>query len=508
MNNDDKDTAKKEIVSNKPELNEHMYNWIIAKYGKPNANWTDSLFDIIADDVYTTFFISQSMPNSAKTDVRDVAKIDVRNVAPTAVVKTDQDVLECSKKEDQQEVAATDVIEPYQEIIISDSNSSSSAELELPSSDEFEFSSSDELDSNSLTSDESDEFDSTSSSSLEKIVSNKGPSKKVKDEKHEEKDETYETDDKEEELWSSKTKGKTTKCLPTPKSKEKTLTTPKIQQTKKKFVVKSTVPIRRRSRSRRGKESWVFDHSVVVVIENDVENVKMDNQKDNCDGEFGNVNNISDEVNFSSGFNTYKKADGESMDSDHCRESEGSRKGGSILMLMDELVKVGQTMRYNMDGCMKNIEEIIESQGVDGVNFLTLQETKMESIDLFEIKRCWGNFAFDYVHSASVGKSGLDINLSKSKFIWVCGERKIGGAAENIIGSAELELPSSDEFDSLEKIVSNKGPSKKVKDEKHEEEDETYETNDKEEELWSPKTKGKTNQEKEQVRKGKRKLGV
>ncbi|GJW13210.1 hypothetical protein Tco_0017343 [Tanacetum coccineum] len=99
--------------------------------------------------------------------------------------------------------------------------------------------------------------------------------------------------------------------------------------------------------------------------ENDVENVEMDNQKDNCDGEFGNVNNISDKVN--SGFNTYKKAGGESMDSDHCRESEGSRKGGSILMLMDELVKVGQTMGYNMDGCMKNIKEIIESQGVDGV---------------------------------------------------------------------------------------------------------------------------------------------
>ncbi|GJZ80427.1 hypothetical protein Tco_0645421 [Tanacetum coccineum] len=114
----------------------------------------------------------------------------------------------------------------------------------------------------------------------------------------------------------------------------------------------------------------------------------MDNQKDNCDGEFGNVNNISDEVNFSSGFNMYKKAGGESMDSDHCRESEGSRKGGSILMLMDELVKVKELRVSNK------------------VNFLTLQETKMESIDLFEIKRCWGNFAFDYVHSASVGKSG------------------------------------------------------------------------------------------------------
>ncbi|GJR28143.1 macrophage erythroblast attacher-like protein [Tanacetum coccineum] len=60
--------------------------------------------------------------------------------------------------------------------------------------------------------------------------------------------------------------------------------------------------------------------------ENDVENVEMNNQKDNCDGEFGNVNKIFDEVNFSSGFNTYKKAGGESIVSNHCRESEGSRK--------------------------------------------------------------------------------------------------------------------------------------------------------------------------------------
>ncbi|GJU80975.1 RNA-directed DNA polymerase, eukaryota [Tanacetum coccineum] len=82
----------------------------------------------------------------------------------------------------------------------------------------------------------------------------------------------------------------------------------------------------------KSKDEWCF-------LENDVENVEMDNQKDNCDGEFGNVNNISDEVNFSSGFNTYKKAGGESMDSDHCRESEGSQKGGPYIMLMDELLR-------------------------------------------------------------------------------------------------------------------------------------------------------------------------
>nr|GEW07775.1 RNA-directed DNA polymerase, eukaryota, reverse transcriptase zinc-binding domain protein [Tanacetum cinerariifolium] len=40
------------------------------------------------------------------------------------------------------------------------------------------------------------------------------------------------------------------------------------------------------------------------------------------------------------------------------------------------------------------------------VNFVTLQETKMEKIDLWCIKRCWGNFAFDYAYSGAVGNSG------------------------------------------------------------------------------------------------------
>ena len=40
------------------------------------------------------------------------------------------------------------------------------------------------------------------------------------------------------------------------------------------------------------------------------------------------------------------------------------------------------------------------------VNFVGLQETKMESIDLFTVRSCWGNSTFDYVHSDSVGNSG------------------------------------------------------------------------------------------------------
>nr|GEX61101.1 RNA-directed DNA polymerase, eukaryota [Tanacetum cinerariifolium] len=37
---------------------------------------------------------------------------------------------------------------------------------------------------------------------------------------------------------------------------------------------------------------------------------------------------------------------------------------------------------------------------------MCLQETKLESLELFNIKRCWGNFNFDHVYSPSVGNSG------------------------------------------------------------------------------------------------------
>ncbi|GKA94900.1 hypothetical protein Tco_0816938 [Tanacetum coccineum] len=54
--------------------------------------------------------------------------------------------------------------------------------------------------------------------------------------------------------------------------------------------------------------------------------------------------------------------------SGHSKYSVLPRTGGSILNLMEEVVKVGQTMGYNMDGCIKDITEIIESQGEFGVN--------------------------------------------------------------------------------------------------------------------------------------------
>nr|GFB09534.1 RNA-directed DNA polymerase, eukaryota [Tanacetum cinerariifolium] len=58
----------------------------------------------------------------------------------------------------------------------------------------------------------------------------------------------------------------------------------------------------------------------------------------------------------------------ESICSGHFKKSEVPRKGGSILELIDDFVNVGQTMGYDMTGCIKNMEEIIKSQGVDEIH--------------------------------------------------------------------------------------------------------------------------------------------
>ncbi|GJY54937.1 RNA-directed DNA polymerase, eukaryota [Tanacetum coccineum] len=80
------------------------------------------------------------------------------------------------------------------------------------------------------------------------------------------------------------------------------------------------------------------------------------------------------------------------------------KPGGSILDLMENLIEVGQTMGFNMEGCMKIFEDIVGFQGEQ--NVIKRIETKMESIDLITIKELWGNSSFDYAFSLVVGFSG------------------------------------------------------------------------------------------------------
>ena len=67
-------------------------------------------------------------------------------------------------------------------------------------------------------------------------------------------------------------------------------------------------------------------------------------------------------------FDSSKNDTDRSVCSGHFKICKILRSGGSILQLMDELIKVGQIMGYNMEGCMKNIVNIIDSQGVNDGN--------------------------------------------------------------------------------------------------------------------------------------------
>nr|GEX67903.1 hypothetical protein [Tanacetum cinerariifolium] len=55
--------------------------------------------------------------------------------------------------------------------------------------------------------------------------------------------------------------------------------------------------------------------------------------------------------------------EGVSTDKSGCNHGSKFKVSGTILEVMDELIKVGKTMDYNMDECMKNIEAIIGLQG-------------------------------------------------------------------------------------------------------------------------------------------------
>nr|GEZ26029.1 RNA-directed DNA polymerase, eukaryota [Tanacetum cinerariifolium] len=55
----------------------------------------------------------------------------------------------------------------------------------------------------------------------------------------------------------------------------------------------------------------------------------------------------------------------ESGMSGHFKTYSLPRIGGSILGVLDEVVKVGQVMGYNMEGCKSNMADIIGSQGVE-----------------------------------------------------------------------------------------------------------------------------------------------
>ncbi|GJT53495.1 RNA-directed DNA polymerase, eukaryota [Tanacetum coccineum] len=85
------------------------------------------------------------------------------------------------------------------------------------------------------------------------------------------------------------------------------------------------------------------------------------------------------------------------------------KEGGSILEVLEEMIKVGHTMGFTMDGCLGSkakkdwVRELVTK---NNVSFLTLQETKTENISAMDAKFLWGNYLFYHTFSEALGNSG------------------------------------------------------------------------------------------------------
>nr|GEY60420.1 RNA-directed DNA polymerase, eukaryota [Tanacetum cinerariifolium] len=91
--------------------------------------------------------------------------------------------------------------------------------------------------------------------------------------------------------------------------------------------------------------------------------------------------------------NTQKVFDNESNSEAYTfNYSHKAHNEGSILEILDGMIRVGQSMGYEMDGCTKDIEPS--------------QETKLDRISHMDVKSLWGNSNYQFVFSKSVRNSG------------------------------------------------------------------------------------------------------
>nr|GEX26678.1 RNA-directed DNA polymerase, eukaryota [Tanacetum cinerariifolium] len=88
------------------------------------------------------------------------------------------------------------------------------------------------------------------------------------------------------------------------------------------------------------------------------------------------------------------------------------KEGGSILEILEEMITVGQTMGFSMEGCTKDMGRLLKHKeskellSKHKVSFLSIQETKMESVSAMKVKFLWGNYFFDHIISEACGNSG------------------------------------------------------------------------------------------------------
>ncbi|GJX67597.1 hypothetical protein Tco_0303324 [Tanacetum coccineum] len=107
----------------------------------------------------------------------------------------------------------------------------------------------------------------------------------------------------------------------------------------------------------------------------------------------------------------------------HCKNVEDSKKESGEISQGCYEEEVNNVFKDNCSnkGSKEDVAESVCSghfkKSVTPREFSGVTRHKMENMELFSVKTCWGNFAFDYVHSDSVGEVVImgDINEVRYK---------------------------------------------------------------------------------------------
>ncbi|GKC54978.1 RNA-directed DNA polymerase, eukaryota [Tanacetum coccineum] len=169
--------------------------------------------------------------------------------------------------------------------------------------------------------------------------------------------------------------------------------------------------------------TWVPSFKTVPVNEvslddesvkaNDMDNRAFDNEEESesevvsdtvfgdYDGDQGKASKLDSSVPYPPGFTPALNVKANNKETDPVEYNHLSRKSenSNSKVLEEEMITVGQTMGFSMEGCVKDMEKIIGTQG-------ELGETKMENISTLDAKYLWGNYCFDHIVSEACGNSG------------------------------------------------------------------------------------------------------
>ncbi|GJY65492.1 putative reverse transcriptase domain-containing protein [Tanacetum coccineum] len=138
-----------------------------------------------------------------------------------------------------------------------------------------------------------------------------------------------------------------------------------------------------------------------------------------------NRENLNDAVSSSHVNSNNKEVGNDSSSLEHFKKSECPRTDGSILGLLEEVVKVGQVMGYNMEGCISNMGEIISSKGVEevfgsifNVHGANLFNSFISATGLVEVSL--GGSRFTWCHKSAKKMSKLDRFLVSENLLVSC----------------------------------------------------------------------------------------